>query len=326
MEEKTLQQIFEETRAAALAGDAQAQYQLAYLYDRGEGTAVAPNKASVWYALAAEQGYPPARSEFAMLLLRKVQPSAKEEGVRLLRLSADAGDAQAMFRLGECFRKGWGTERDLSASIGWYTLAAQAGNAQGAYALALLCLNGEEGFAQDKETGLNWLRQAAEQGYGEALCLTGKLYETGDGVPQDEKKAYEYYCAAQSAQCGEGAFRAARFQEEGVGTEKNAEEAVKGYRSAGASGYTHAYYYLGRCYALGIGVAADAKQAIFQWRHGANLGDAPCMYVAGYCYETGFGVTVDTELALYCYMEAHFRGDARALKAFDRLKETLSAR
>ena len=31
MEEKTLQQIFEETRAAALAGDAQAQYQLAYL-------------------------------------------------------------------------------------------------------------------------------------------------------------------------------------------------------------------------------------------------------------------------------------------------------
>ena len=115
MEEKTLQQIFEETRAAALAGDAQAQYQLAYLYDRGEGTAVAPNKASVWYALAAEQGYPPARNEFAMLLLRKVQPSAKEEGVRLLRLSADAGDAQAMFRLGECFRKGWGTERDLSA-------------------------------------------------------------------------------------------------------------------------------------------------------------------------------------------------------------------
>ena len=155
MEEKTLQQIFEETRAAALAGDAQAQYQLAYLYARGEGTAVAPNKASVWYALAAEQGYPPARNEFAMLLLRNVQPSAKEEGVRLLRLSADAGDAQAMFRLGECFRKGWGTERDLSASIGWYTLAAQAGNAQGAYALALLYLNGEEGFAQDKEKGLN---------------------------------------------------------------------------------------------------------------------------------------------------------------------------
>ena len=223
MEEKTLQQIFEETRAAALAGDAQAQLSAGIpVRPRGRHGDRA-NKASVWYALAAEQGYPPARNEFCRCsCLRKVQPSAKEEGVRLLRLSADAGDAQAMFRLGECFRKGWGTERDLSASIGWYTLAAQAGNAQGAYALALLCLNGEEGFAQDKEKGLNWLRQAAEQGYGEALCLTGKLYETGDGVPQDEKKAYEYYCAAQSAQCGEGAFRAARLQEEGVGTEKNA--------------------------------------------------------------------------------------------------------
>ena len=47
---------FAESRPLAEAGDADAQYMLGFLYERGEGVARDRTRAYAWYSLAARQG------------------------------------------------------------------------------------------------------------------------------------------------------------------------------------------------------------------------------------------------------------------------------
>jgi TPR repeat protein len=53
-----------------------------------------------------------------------------------------------------------------------------------------------EGVKKDLAKAVEWLRQAAEQGYAPAQNALGFCYEFGDGVEKDLKKAIEWYTKA----------------------------------------------------------------------------------------------------------------------------------
>ena len=55
-------QDFEETKARAEQGNATAQTQLGFMYERGEGVPQNNVRAYVWFSVAAAQGYEVARS------------------------------------------------------------------------------------------------------------------------------------------------------------------------------------------------------------------------------------------------------------------------
>ena len=56
-----------------------------------------------------------------------------------LRLKAEyRGDAEAQFRLGECYETGDGVDRDLQRAAEWYRLAAAQGHEPAKEALARL--------------------------------------------------------------------------------------------------------------------------------------------------------------------------------------------
>ena len=132
MEEKSPQELFEEYRATAFRGDAQAQLRLAECYERGYGTPTDCGKAMLWYSFAAEQGLAEAQYQLAWIYLRGLgTKSDAAESVRLFRLAADGGDLRALCALAGCYFRGTGTEKDPAKAVQLYTRAAQAGSAEG---------------------------------------------------------------------------------------------------------------------------------------------------------------------------------------------------
>jgi hypothetical protein len=60
------------------------------------------------------------------------------EAVRLYRLAADQGDADAQFNLGVMFEYGQGVAKNRAEAIRWYRLAAAQGQANATAALRRL--------------------------------------------------------------------------------------------------------------------------------------------------------------------------------------------
>jgi TPR repeat protein len=85
---------------------------------------------------------------------------------------AERGDASAQFSLAEEYRRGEydcgrgeiaGVPQDFNEARRWYTMAADQGNADAAFALATMYINGE-GIEPDRRAAHNWLQRAADEG------------------------------------------------------------------------------------------------------------------------------------------------------------------
>lgn len=115
---------------------------------------------------------------------------------------------EALFRLGECFRNGWGTEKDEERAGNMFLKAAEQGHPRAQYVVGDLCSEGR-GLRRDNALAADYYRRAARQGQKEAqekvrlLTLEKKLkapdgsvlllvpageFEMGDGTDDDRFK------------------------------------------------------------------------------------------------------------------------------------------
>jgi TPR repeat protein len=119
---------------------------------------------------------------------------------------ADAGDAQAMARLGGLYQKGEGVNRDLKRAIAYYTQAAARGNADAQFSLGNLYLLGE-GVPQDDDWAFTYYRQAAEQGHALAQKNVNEFYRAAGISPPTPPAAVTIRSvpAASEAEAGAGA-------------------------------------------------------------------------------------------------------------------------
>jgi localization factor PodJL len=147
-------------RAAALAGDAAAQYEVGIRFADGRGV--------------AQNG---------------------EEAVRWLDRAAKAGSAPALFRLGGLYEKGIGVKKDLVASRDHYRAAADKGHGKAMHNLAVLYAEGVEGAA-DYHTAAEWFRKAADRGVADSQYNLGILYARGIGVENSFAEAYKWFSLA----------------------------------------------------------------------------------------------------------------------------------
>ena len=113
---------------AAAQGDADAQYSLGHMYDKGLGV---------------------------------VQDYA--EAVKLYRLAAAQGLALAQNNLGVMYENGQGVVRDYAEAVKWYKLAAAQGLAHAQHNLGFMYGNGQ-GVVQDYVRAHMWWNLAAAHG------------------------------------------------------------------------------------------------------------------------------------------------------------------
>lgn len=120
-----VQLAFKEFRAAAEKGDADSQYNLAMMYERGIGVEKNEKEAIVWY-----------------------------------RKSAELGSSNAQFNLAVMYENGHGCDVDFAQANLWYRKAAEQGDPLAIGNLGMLYLRAQ-GVKEDKVAGVALLLQSA---------------------------------------------------------------------------------------------------------------------------------------------------------------------
>ena len=190
---------FEEVKAKAEKGDAEAQNLLGLSYISGRGVATDAVQAVFWWRKAAEQG-------FAVAQYNMGQSYAYGDGVAKdssqavswWRKAAELGYADAQYNLGYYYANGLGVVQDYVKAVLWYRKAAEQGNASAQYYLGV-CYFNSAGVAQDNVHAVYWTRKAAEQGNETAQLSLGWCYYNGEGVAKDVVEAYAYFSLAGKA-------------------------------------------------------------------------------------------------------------------------------
>ncbi|KAF8920073.1 hypothetical protein BGZ58_004459, partial [Dissophora ornata] len=149
--------ITEEYLNATNQGDADAQFKLGFMYDKGNGVPQDYPKAIEWYLKSANQGH-----------------------------------ANAQFNLGFMYSNGNGVPQDYPKAIEWYLKSANQGHAKAQLNLGFLYENGK-GVPQDYSKAIEWYLKSANQGHANAQFNLGFMYSNGNGVLQDYPKAIEWY-------------------------------------------------------------------------------------------------------------------------------------
>ena len=159
---------------------------------------------------------------------------------------AEAGDAEAQYRLGHMYEWGKGVEHDSVEAVYWWLRAAEAGH-----------------YTAQRKLG-----ELGELGkLGALLFKLGRKYVEGRGVEQDDAEAMRLFRLA--AEVGhEGMYQ--RLLElgdrshAGEGVPQNYTIAAKWYRLAAELGIVDAQIKLGNMYSAGEGLPKDARFA-YMW-------------------------------------------------------------
>lgn len=164
----------------AEAGDVQAQYALAKLYENGgEGVMRSLTKAADWYLLASEAGLADAQNNLALLYIQgHGVPRSEELAFKLWLAAAENGHQQAQYNVALAYYEGMGTEQDHSKAAEWFERSASSGLAESQFALAEMYRLGV-GVDENRAHALYWYELAETQGHERASAEVEELKENG---------------------------------------------------------------------------------------------------------------------------------------------------
>ena len=269
--------------------------------------------AAKWYQRAADAGDAAAMSRLGDCYFQGQGVEADyEQAVEWYQKAADAGNTEAMLRLGDCYFQGQGVEVDYEQAVEWYQTAAEAGDAAAMSRLGDCYFQGR-GIATNFVRAAEWYQRAAEAGNSDGMVGLGRCYENGYGVEQDDELAMEWYQKAANAGNAEAEERLAEYSSQEAETQQNGAQALEEYRQAAEAGDVDAMYSLGECYSTGRGVERDDAQAAEWYRRAADSGHVEAMSRLGNCYLSGTGVEQDYAQAVEWYRQAADAGDAAAM-------------
>ena len=118
------QTAFKIWKPLADKGDAQAQYNLGFLYENGQGVLQNYTKAAKYYSLAAEQNYVSAQNNLGVMY-KNGQGVLQNytEAVKYLRLAAEQNHADAQNNLGVMYYNGKGVKQNNILAHMWVNIS-----------------------------------------------------------------------------------------------------------------------------------------------------------------------------------------------------------
>ncbi len=126
----------EELEPLAEKGDAQAQYYLGYMHEKGLGVQLNYSLAWKWYRLAAKKKHIESMLKMAWLNENGIGlPLNYDKAYEWYEKAAEKGHAGAMGRLGLYNYDGMGVYTDVNKALKWYKKAAEAGDPKSIAAL-----------------------------------------------------------------------------------------------------------------------------------------------------------------------------------------------
>ncbi len=154
-------QIIQALKKKAEQGDAQAHYDLAVRYRKGDGVFKDDNTA-----------------------------------FKHFKKSAELGHVKGQVETGYAYESRLGVKRSYAKAAAWYRVAARLGkNPEAQFYLGLMHFRGQ-GVEHDFSLAHRLFNLSAKQGHAGAEFFLAAMYEDGWGVPKDVIKAYIYYTRA----------------------------------------------------------------------------------------------------------------------------------
>ena len=147
-------------KAAAIAGNPAADYEIGMRYAEGRGV-----------------------------------PLNLEEAARWLERAANRDIVPAQYRLGSLYEKGQGVKKNLEKARGLYRSAADRGNAKAMHNLAVLHAEGVDG-KPDFKSASQWFRRGAESGVSDSQYNLGIMFARGLGLEQNLSESYKWFSLA----------------------------------------------------------------------------------------------------------------------------------
>ena len=267
-------------------------------------------------------------------------PSGFEGGA----VTAPRLTAREMFNLGRQCETGDTVPKDAAAAVEWYQQAAEAGNSEAMIRLGRMHESGAGGLSKDDTQARDWflksaalgnqdakvilarlkrgqetevvrtLRSEAEAGSAVAMCNLGRMYDQGQGgLAKDEVEGMKWYRkAADSGSSWAMRCIGVNYAYGSGGVSRNELEAIQWYRKAAAAGDSHAMAQLGKyCEEGRGGVEKDEVEAAKWYQKAADAGNASAMSTLGTLYEKGGGGKIKNDVeALKWYRDSAAGGDA----------------
>jgi TPR repeat protein/uncharacterized RDD family membrane protein YckC len=259
---------------------------------------VVPLPSGYYQAVQVVSWYRKASRPTGMVLIGDLYATGRDgwpkndiEAVGWYRLAADAGESTAMFNLGVMYENGLGgLPKDDTQAVSWYRKAADGGNANGMARLASMYTNGRGGLPMDDAQAAGWYLKAANAGNIYCMAWLGFMYANGrSGLPKDDLLAVAWYHKAADAGESTAMFNLGVMYENGLGgLPKDDTQAVNWYHKAADAGDAAAEFNLGVMYENGLGgLPKDDAQAVSWYRKAADAGDGTAMANLGVMYANG---------------------------------------
>ena len=256
----------------------EAMAMIAEAYRDGLGTRPDPVAAENWFRRAVDAGSVMAKLEYGrMLVARKDDPQAVQQGVALLEQSASAETPYAWAALGD--------------------------------------LHIDQAFpGADPAKGVEYLERAHQAGVASATAHLGQAYLEGRGVPKDPAKAVPLLQRA--AEAGQPGAMMALGQGylEGKGLPRRPDLAKKWLEQADASGVASARFMLGRALLSGE-IPGDSAEGLRIVASFAQSGDTLAMMDLGRAMRDGKTIPRDRDAARRWFENAMRAGDPAAKPA-----------
>ena len=217
-------------REAEGAGLKAAWQNIGGLYESGTGVAADANEAAKWYRRAADIGDINAYPGMMRLAFEST-PVNLAEALAWARKAADAGWAEGEFALGWAYLTGSGVTKDEAAAARWYEKAARQGLTDAMYQLGVLYWTGS-GVAKDVPAAFQWIRAAAEQGDPAAQYEAARMLYSGWGTSRDPKAAFALALQAARADVAPAQAMVGAMYYEGDGTARDHATAANWFRHA----------------------------------------------------------------------------------------------
>lgn len=237
----------------------------------------------------------------------------------LKRIEADSSDAAAMTLVGEIYRQGLGVPPDQKVATEWYERAAERGDINATYALAIALLDDAGGRRDPARAGI-LLRRAAEAGNAAAnYNLALALLATGQA--EDDGRAVKNLDIAAQGGIPDALHALGTLAKQGRGMPKSDVQAAQWMARAANAGHLPAEIEYAIMLFNGIGVAPDETAAAKLFLRAASKGNPIAQNRIARLYQIGRGIPPDSIEAAAWHLAARARGlDDPALdQLFDRL-------
>lgn len=247
-----------------------------------------------------------------------------EESFKWYEQAASQDNADGLYGLGLCYRKGLGTEKDLAKSFQYFLKASESGLLEAQFALAEAYYFGW-GVGMDMTKAMDLYYKAAQKGHAMSEFMIGHhlMFNLG-GIDssfaitskRDTMKAFEWFLKSAQKGYHPAQRRIGAFYETGTDPcVRNVNKAMEWYKKAAAQGNDKALFAIGRLYANGLDEKnPDNKKAFEYYLQAAENGLRDAQYRVGIALLFGKGVDKDKDSAVEWIRKSADKGYAAAKK------------